>query len=81
MKPAATATKTGQKRKQSAHESQSVPLQGKRSFTFMDAVGEPVSIRGVSKMEHLVICSIVQSLMADDWDWEQAPVVCWSSRM
>ena len=72
IKPAATTTKTGQKRKRSAHESQCVPLQGKRSVKFMKAVGEPMSLGGVSRMEHLVICSIVQSLMADEWDWEQA---------
>ena len=72
VKPAGKATKTGQKRKRLPHESQSVPLQGKRSVEFMEAVGEPVSIGGFSKMEYLVICSIVQTLMADDWDWELA---------
>lgn len=71
VKPAAKATKTGQKRKRPAHESQCVPLQGKRTVKFMEAVGEPVSIGGFSKMEYLVIASIVQSLMSDDWDWEQ----------
>ena len=65
-------TQTGQKRKRMAHESQSVPLRGKRTVEFMEAIGEPVSIRGFSKMEYLVICSIVQNLMADDWDWEQS---------
>ena len=40
----------------------------------MEAVGEPMSIGGFSNMEYyiLVICSIVQSLMSNDWDWEQA---------
>ena len=38
----------------------------------MEAVGEPISIGGFSSMEYLVICTIVQSLMADDWDWEQS---------
>lgn len=28
----------------------------------MEAIGEPVSIGGFSKMEYLLICSIVQSL-------------------
>ena len=37
----------------------------------MEGVGEPVSIGGFSKMEYLLICSIVQSLMSGDWDWEQ----------
>ena len=43
-----------------AYESQCVPLQGKRTVKFMEAVGEPVSIGGFSKMEYLLICSIVQ---------------------
>ncbi len=38
----------------------------------MEAVGEPMSIGGFSNMEFLVICSIVQNLMVDDWDWKQA---------
>ena len=40
----------------------------------MEAVGEPVSIGGFSKMEYLVIAIVVQSLMSDDWNWEQLPV-------
>ena len=28
-------------------------------------------LRGFSSMEFLLICSIVQHLMGDDWDWQQ----------
>ena len=65
VKPTAKATKAGQKRKRPAHESQCVPLQGKRTVKFMEAVGEPVSIGGFSKMEYLLTASIVQSPMSD----------------
>ena len=70
-------TVSGQKRKRDAHDHQSVPLRGKRSTAFMKAVGEPVTIGGFSKMEFLVVCSIVQSPLADEsgtWncDWDRA---------
>ena len=74
VKPMVEASKTviGQKRKRSSHASQSVLLRGKWASTFMEDIGEPISAGGFSKMEYLVICSIVQSLIADNWDWDQS---------
>lgn len=66
------STKVGQKRKRLPHVSQTVPLRGKKTAKFMKDVGEPLIPGGFSKMEYLVICSIAQSLMAEDLDWVQS---------
>lgn len=66
-----------QKRKRYPHEHQMLPLCGKKSASFMKDVGEPVKIGGFSKMEFLVLCSIVQNILLEDsqtWNcnWEGA---------
>jgi len=66
--------KCGQKRKRMVHDNQAVLLRGKRSVTFMESVGEPMSTGGFSDMEFLIVCSIVQSFLADshELDWKHA---------
>lgn len=64
--------KVGQKRKRLPHVNQSMPLRGKKTMKFMNDVGEPLIHGGFSKMEFLVICSIIRTLMADDLDWAQS---------
>jgi hypothetical protein len=54
----------GQKRKREPHQSQSIPLQGKRSLTFMQSIGEPVTTGTFSSMEFLVVSSIVLHYLA-----------------
>ena len=66
-----TKPKTGQKRKRDLHDSQSVLLRGTKTKSFMEAVGEPISIGGFSNFEFLVVCAIIHSLMDEDsWNWD-----------
>ena len=60
-----------QKRKRQSYETQSIPLRGKRAAKFMEDVGEPMMIGGHSKIEYLIVCSIVQTLKGDDWELSQ----------
>ena len=43
----------GSKRKRTPHESQKFPLQVKKTKTFMEAIGEPLSTGGFSDLEFL----------------------------
>ena len=38
----------------------------------MENIGEPISVGGLSKVEYLVICSILKYLEGDNWDWGQS---------
>ena len=69
-KPEVVSSNCGKKRKREPYENQEIPLKGKRTLQFMEAVGEPALTGGFSKMEFLMICSIVQNLMADNLDWK-----------
>ena len=49
----------GSKRKRTPHENQKFPLQGKKTKTFMEGIGEPGSTGGFSNLEFMIISSTV----------------------
>ena len=77
----AAAPKPKRKRKRASHENQTFLLRGRRSMQFMEAIGEMAVTGSFSKMEFLVICSIIQSkVINDNWKDSQAldPEEVWS---
>lgn len=63
-----TPPKVGSKRKRTRYENQKFPLQGKKTKTFMEAIGEPVSTGGFSNLEFLMISSTFHWLAMVEWE-------------
>lgn len=67
--------KVGLKRKRLPHEAQLTQLKGKKTARFMEDIGEPTIAGGLSTMEFLVICSIIATLMTEDFDWADSQLL------
>lgn len=68
-------TLTKQKRKRSIHEAQSIPLKGRKAIRFLADIGESMCTGRCSKMEYLTVCSIAESLMEEECDWDEVQQV------
>ena len=68
MKSEVPLATCGQKRKRATYDNQLISLKGRRTAEFMEAIGEPVITGTLSRMEFLVVCSIVKEVM-EDLDW------------